>query len=298
MIFYFTSSRPREREKGWSGTLAALYNPAMQGIDDLFSRPKPLIAVVHLLPLPGSPHATSSLKTVLDRALSDARLLADNGVDGLLVENYGDAPFHPEAVDPCTVAAMAVIASAVRQQHPKLPLGINVLRNDASAALAIATAVEGRFIRVNVHTGTMLTDQGVLQGRAHQTLRQRAALGQDIRILADVAVKHATLPAPAPLANLAADTYRRGLADALIVTGPATASAANPSDLEAVRTAVPEAALLTGSGVTPENLATILPLCDGVIVGSSLKRNGIALNEVEAERVRKLVGCRDAWKEG
>ena len=116
------------------------------------------------------------------------------------------------------------MAVAVREiaDSTSLPVGVNVLRNDAEAALAVAAAAGGRFIRVNVHVGSMFTDQGLLTGEAYKTLRKREALGLPVLILADVMVKHATPPPGLTLESAARDCWFRGLADALIVTGSET----------------------------------------------------------------------------
>ncbi len=255
---------------------------------DLFSAPRPLVGMVHLLPLPGSPRWDGSMPQVIERALSDALALAENGMDGVIVENYGDVPFFPAAVPPETVAAIAVVVGAV-VEAVRVPVGVNVLRNDAAAALAVAVATGAGFIRVNVHTGAMLGDQGWLTGRAHETLRARATLGADVAILADVLVKHATPPAGVDVGQAARDTWQRGLADALLVTGPATGSRTDPARLRRVREAVPDAPVWVASGLSPENAAEVMALADGAIVGSALERDGVAGNPVDRERVRRLL---------
>ena len=183
---------------------------------------------------------------------------------------------------------MAAAGSAVRSTN-RLPLGFNVLRNDARAALALCAACGGSFIRVNVHTGAMLTDQGVIEGRAYETLRARRTLGPDTLIFADVQVKHAVPVAPMPIELSARDTLHRGLADALIVSGTGTGEAVNLEELRRVRQACPDAIVLLGSGVTRENIAQCKGLANGAIVGTSLKKDGKVQNPVEASRVRELV---------
>lgn len=250
---------------------------------------RPLIGMVHLRALPGAPHHESMVH-VLDTACRDAELLTSGGVDALLVENYGDAPFHPGAVPPETIAALTAAAVAVRRVSG-LPLGINVLRNDARAALAVAAAVGAAFIRVNVHTGAMLTDQGWLTGRAHETVRLREALRAPIAVFADVFVKHA-VPLPGLDIVLAArDTWERGHADALIVSGAATGAATDIAQLDTVRAAVPTAVVLIGSGITPANAALLLARADGAIVGSALQRGGRAGAGVELERVQAMAAA-------
>ncbi|MFP4624073.1 MAG: BtpA/SgcQ family protein [Gemmatimonadota bacterium] len=253
--------------------------------------PTGVIGMVHLPPLPGSPRwagPPGDFEPVLERAASDARTLADGGVDAVLVENYGDAPFHRDRVEAVTIAAMTRAVAAVREAVDR-PVGVNVLRNDARAALAVAAATGATFIRVNVHTGGMYTDQGWIEGRAAETLRLRSAIAPGVAILADVLVKHATPPAGLTLADAARDAWHRGLADALVVSGPATGAPTEPDRVAAVREAVPGAVVLVGSGVTAATVAAALSAADGVIVGSALEADGVAGGPVELDRVRRLV---------
>jgi len=248
----------------------------------------PVIGMLHAPPLPGAPRWQPPFGRVLDQVLADAAALHQGGVDALLLENFGDVPFYGDRVPPETVAALAVLARAVGREVA-LPLGINVLRNDASAALAIAAATGARFIRVNVHVGTMSTDQGQLTGRAADTLRQRARLGLPIAILADVLVKHAVPPPGLSAAAAARDTWYRGLADALVVTGAATGAAADLARIREVRAAVPDAPVLVGSGVNADSAAALLAEVHGAIIGSAFERGGRAGAGVDEERARRLV---------
>lgn len=225
---------------------------------------------------------------VLDRALADTAALASGGVDAVLVENFLDAPFFPADALPETVAAMSRVVAEVVRSSPA-PVGVNVLRNDARGALAVAVATGAVFIRVNVHTGLMWTDQGTVEGRAAETLRLRAALGAHVAILADVLVKHAIAPPGLTVAQAAADTWSRGLADALVVSGSGTGRATDPERVAQARAAAPEAPVLVGSGVTPKTVADLLRGADGAIVGTCLTRDGRAGSGVDPDRVRALV---------
>ncbi len=250
----------------------------------------PLIGVLHLPPLPGSPGA-AGVDAALSAALRDAEALAAGGAHGLIIENFGDAPFFPRRVPPQVVAAMTRVATELRRRYERIPLGVNVLRNDGRAALAIASAVGASFIRVNVLCGARVTDQGLVQGIAHKLLRDRLTLdaGQ-IRILADVDVKHsAPLGPPRPIDEEAADLLNRGRADGLIVTGPATGRPADIDKLRAVRRAAPDAPVLIGSGVTADNVTGVRGLCDGIIVGTWLKRGGGVTEPIDSARVAELV---------
>jgi len=191
---------------------------------------KILIGVVHLLPLPGSPRWQGNLEKLIEFAVNDADSYERGGADAVFVENFGDIPFTKSSVAPETIAAMAAAGRAIRAKI-KLPIGFNVLRNDACAAFALSAACGGTFIRVNVHTGAMLTDQGLIEGDAYETLRYRERVCPGAEILADVHVKHAVTLGNWPLDMAARDTLERGLADALIVSGTGTGAATNVSDL-------------------------------------------------------------------
>jgi len=240
-----------------------------------------LIGVIHLPALPGSVCHVLSMTEIIERGLQDARTLREATFDAAIVENFGDTPFSRWTVPPASVAAMAVVADQVRR-HVGLTIGINALRNDALGALGIAAAVGAAFIRVNVHTGVSATDQGLIEGRADETLRYRKQLGRRIAILADVHVKHATPLSEPDLGRAARDTAYRGLADGLIVTGHATGEAADVGDLQRVREAVPDRRVFVGSGVTAETVASLLKVATGVIVGTGIKVGRDPANAIDA----------------
>lgn len=254
-----------------------------------------LIGMVHLQPLPGAPRYGGSMGPVVDAALRDAEALAAAGVDAMILENFGDAPFARGAVDPETVAAMAAVGARVAGAVA-LPLGVNVLRNDGRAALGVAVAIGARFIRVNVLTWARLTDQGLIEGDAAALQRARAALGatEGVAILADVAVKHSAPIAPVSAADEAKAAISRALADAVVVTGAATGAAVDLDELRSVTRAV-SAPVLVGSGVTAETAAAIRREAAGAIVGSALMRDGRPGAPIDPDRARRLVS---AWRQG
>ncbi len=274
---------------GCNPPVGALYLPAMWTRTHFLELcAPPVLGMIHLDALPGAPRFGGQLEAVTAAALADARALAAGGVRLAMVENFHDVPFWPDGVPPETVAAMAVVLAEIRRAEPGLRLGVNVLRNDAAAALGLAAATGAVCIRVNVHTGAMVTDQGPLSGQAHRTLRQRAALGlAPVGLLADLRVKHAAPLAPRELVAEAQDLRLRGLADALIVSGEATGAPTDPSLLAPLRHALPDCPLLIGSGVTADTVSAHLAHADGVIVGTSLKTAG----RVDADRVRHLVAA-------
>jgi uncharacterized protein len=257
-------------------------------VKSLFSaHHKVFIGVVHLQPLPGSPRWRGNLEAVVKFAVNDARAYERGGAHALFIENFGDVPFTKGSVAPETVAAMTAAGRAIREAV-KLPIGFNVLRNDACAALALCAACGGEFIRVNVHIGAMLTDQGLIEGNAYDTLRYRRRICPSAQIFADVHVKHAVPLGNWTIEDAARDTVERGLADALIVSGAGTGLATELADVERVRRTCPGTKVLLGSGVALDNIRDFLPAADGFIVASSLKLNGKLSNPVDAKRVAAL----------
>ncbi len=261
----------------------------------LSSRPQ-LIGVVHLPALPGTARSALTLDEILPGVEREASAYAAGGVDALLIENYGDAPFDRRAVAPHVLTLLTRIGLLVRG-ITALPLGVNVLRNDGRGALAVAAAIGGDFVRVNVLAGVVATDQGLIQGEAAGLLRYRRELGADIAILADVDVKHGKQLWGDSLPSRAVDLVERALADALIVTGPATGSAAARADIETVRGAVPTVPVLIGSGLTAANASTLLPGTDGAIIGTAVKQAAVTANPVDPASLAELVAAaRQAWQ--
>lgn len=255
--------------------------------------PRGVIGVVHVPGLPGDPRPVpGGFEEALRRSLADGHALASGGVSAIIVENFGSAPFgkgDPSARVPAHQTAF--LARLVSGLAPLgLPIGVNCLRNDAVTALGIAAATGAAFIRVNVHVGAYVTDQGLIEGEAATTLRYRDALGAgSIAILADVLVKHAAPLAPLSVRDAVEDTLHRGLADAVIVSGRATGARVDIARLHEARDAAGDAPLLIGSGLTPDDAASLCPLIDGAFVGTWLKRDGVLSNPVDEARVRALV---------
>jgi hypothetical protein len=246
-------------------------------------RPRAVVGMVHLEPLPGSPRGRSAVREVLELAVRDAGSLQDGGADAALVENFGDAPFA-KRLGPEAIAALALAADAV-VRAVRVPVGVNALRNDAPAALAVAHTAGARFVRCNVFSGAAWTDQGLVEGCAREALDLRRRLGARVEVWADAHVKHASHPGT--LEQAIADN-ERNLCDAHILTGPRTGAPPDPEDL-ALAKRLASKAVAVGSGVTPRNIAGFAQ-ADALIVGTALQRAG----RVDAKLVEALVAARDA----
>jgi membrane complex biogenesis BtpA family protein len=255
--------------------------------EDLFGRGKPLIGVLHLLPLPGAPLYDGAMQKVYDQALAELEVFKRHRLDSVIVENFRDMPYFPARVPVETVAAMAAVSREI-VRAAGMPVGINVLRSDGEAAIAIATASGAHYVRVNVHMGAVVADQGVVQGSSQLSVRLRTSLKARALIFADVGVKHAAPLAGRSLDIETRDLAERGLADAIIVTGDRTGVETNVADIEIVRRAT-TLPILVGSGATPENIDRVLPKVNGLIVGSYFKKDGVGHQLVDAARVERFV---------
>jgi len=253
----------------------------------MMPRKKRLFGMLHVPPLPGSPRSEKSIEEIKDFVLQDALTLERGGVDGFFIENYGDLPFFPHEVPPITIASLSVIARSVRKESA-LDLGINVLRNDGKGALAIAKAVGAQWVRVNVLTGARLTDQGIVEGKAHELLRYRKKIeATSVQILSDIAVKCSSALSDRTIESEVEETVTRSGADGLIVTGASTGKAVDIEELKRVRKTALQFPLWIGSGVNEENISHLISYADGFIVGTSLKNS---INEpVDLEKVKRLV---------
>jgi len=262
-----------------------------QAMEALFGHRRVVIGVIHCPPLPGSPRYNGeSMEQILERALADAQAYQQGGVHGLIVENHGDIPFaKPEDIGPETAATMAVISEQMRREIG-LPFGINVLANGAVTALAVAKAATAGFIRVNQWANAYVANEGLIEGPAAAAMRYRAWLrAQDVRIFTDVHVKHG---AHAIVADRGIEELTRDVeffdADAVIVTGQRTGDSATQAEVEQIKRAT-QLPLLIGSGVTQANVRSYFELVDGVIIGSSLKYDGVWWNAVDQNRVEHFM---------
>lgn len=254
---------------------------------DLFGERKLLIGVLHLLPLPGAPLYDGVMQRVYDQALAELDVFKRHGLDSVIVENFRDMPYFPARVPAETVAAMAAVSREI-VRAVDIPVGINVLRSDGEGAIAVAAASGAHYVRINVHMGAVVADQGVVQGSSQLSVRLRTALKSRTLIFADVGVKHAAPLAGRSLDIETRDLAERGLADAIIVTGDRTGIETSVADIDVVRSAT-TLPLLVGSGATPENIEHVLPKVDGLIVGSYFKNDGAGHKLVDEARVQRFV---------
>jgi membrane complex biogenesis BtpA family protein len=231
------------------------------------------------------------MEAILEEALSEAQLYKKAGFDGLIVENTHDTPYLKGRVEPETVAAMTVIAGAIKHEVG-LPLGLQILAGANLEALAVAVSLGLDFIRAEGFVFAHVGDEGIHEACAPQLIRRRFQLqAQSIRIYVDIKKKHAShaLTEDVDLAETAraADFFR---ADGVVVTGVRTGSAPSLEELQEARAAV-ELPVLIGSGVSPENIAAFSSLADALIIGSYVKHDGRWQNKIDLKRCDQLLSC-------
>jgi membrane complex biogenesis BtpA family protein len=273
----------------WKTQLDAL---RISDLSTIFATPKPVIGMVHCWPLPGAPgYRGYGMAEIIEHAVADAYALAEGGCHGLIVENMWDIPFRAGShVQPESIAAQAVVAHAVRQAVPELPLGINLVHNGGVALLGIAIAAGADFIRVCMFTGAGVWDAGSWdEGCAADLMRRRSELhAGHIKIFADVDKKHSVRFPGIDLATHIEWTNFFG-ADAIIISGRMTGDAPDIAKVQSARALAGSTPILLGSGTDERNIAAFMEVADGVIVGSSIKAEGEIANPVDVDRVRRFV---------
>jgi membrane complex biogenesis BtpA family protein len=250
-----------------------------------------LVGVIHLPALagtPGAPGAADALARAGLLAVREAKALEQAGFDGLMIENFGDAPFYKTQVPPETIASLAIVCAAVREAV-KIPIGVNVLRNDGRAAIAIAAVADCDFVRINVLSGVAATDQGMVEGDAAFLLRERERLGAShVAILGDVHVKHARSLSSDDIELGVEEIALRASADGVIITGSTTGRPVDLAHLQKAHsiTSAHGIPLYVGSGATLKNLSELKRFATGIIVGSALRRGGKAGAPLDPKALR------------
>lgn len=248
---------------------------------------RPVVGMVQLDALATSaPYRGGGLAPVLAAALAEASILGANGVDALMAQNLGDIPVALDATRE-QVAWMTRVAADIRSTTG-LPVGLNMLENDAAAMMAIASASGADFVRIKIYVGAMMTPFGLETAKAHAAIKARNALGAEhVAIFADVHDRTGTPLASGGFIEDVEFAVRLGHADGLVLTGKSYAQT-----LELVRAAkskYPRIPVLVGGGVTSANVRDVLSLADGVIVSTSLKNSGSAVGRLDPAKVREFM---------
>lgn len=263
---------------------------AVPSSSHIFGRDKALIGMIHVAALPGTPQHSQAMPSIVNQAVEEAKLLEDSGFDAVIIENMHDVPYLQRHVGPEIVAAMSMVACAVRRSV-KIPMGVQILAGANQAALAVAHTAGAQFIRVEGFVYAAVADEGLLaDADAGPLLRYRKAIGAEaVRILADIKKKHSShsITADVDVAQMAKAAEFFG-ADGIIITGIATGQAIRINDLGSARVAT-TLPLIVGSGVIPESVRDLFAYADALIVGSWYKKDGLWSNPPDPKRVKDLV---------
>tara|TARA_B100000700_G_scaffold299012_1_gene365498 strand:- start:12 stop:773 length:762 start_codon:yes stop_codon:yes gene_type:complete len=246
------------------------------------------IGVVHLKALPGSPSYENNLSEIYKSALEDSTALQNGGVDSIIIENFGDIPFTKDSISKLTLAHFTNIAKELSDSL-NIDIGINVLRNDGESALSIADSINANFVRINILSGTMYTDQGIIEGKANKLIKLKNSLSNNIEIYADVFVKHAVPPIGYTIENQTEELLLRAGADKIIITGDGTGKEINFEQLEKLREIVPKGQLAIGSGVNESNIENYKNIADILIIGTGFKVDQNIAKPIDVKSVEKLI---------
>lgn len=255
----------------------------------LFSSLKPVIGMIHVGALPGTPANSQSVAEIIAQAAREAALYRSAGVDGIAIENMHDVPYLRGEVGPEIVAAMALVGQAVKAES-RLPVGIQILAGANLEAMAVAHAANLDFIRAESFVFAHVADEGLIQSSAAKLLRYRKQIGAErVQVWADVKKKHSSHAITADISlGVMAETVEFMRGDAVIITGGVTGDPPQLDDVEEAK-AHCRLPVLLGSGVDDKNIAEFWPKADGFIIGSFFKREGKWQNEVEARRVERFM---------
>ena len=246
------------------------------------------IGVVHLKALPGSPSYENNLSEIYKSALEDSTALQNGGVDSIIIENFGDIPFTKDSISKLTLAHFTNIAKELSDSL-NIDIGINVLRNDGESALSIADSINANFVRINILSGTMYTDQGIIEGKANKLIKLKNSLSNNIEIYADVFVKHAVPPIGYTIENQTEELLLRAGADKIIITGDGTGKEINFEQLQKLRGIVPKGQLAIGSGVNESNIENYKNVADILIIGTGFKVDQNIAKPIDVKSVEKLI---------
>lgn len=255
----------------------------------LFPQPKPIIGMIHVGALPGTPASTQSMAELLALATREARLYRDAGIDGLGIENMHDLPYLRGGVGPEIVAAMTLLGQAVKAESG-LPVGVQVLAGANQEAMAVAHAAGLDFIRAEGYAFAHVADEGLIQSSAAQLLRYRRLIGAErVQVWADAKKKHSAHAITADVSlGLTAETIEFMRADAVIITGSVTGDPPQPADIAEAR-AHCRLPIVLGSGVTAENLPGFFGTADAFIIGTHFKVDGHWTQTVDPQRVERFM---------
>ncbi len=257
----------------------------MEKFKKVFKQSKPVIGMIHVQALPGTPNYKGDVKAIISKAIEEAKLYKAAGVDSIAIENMHDVPYLKGNVGPEVTALMSIIAYEVKNVS-QLPCGIQILAGANKQALAAALASGIDFIRAEGFVFAHVADEGIIESNAGELLRYRKQIGaENILVFTDIKKKHSSHSITADVdLKETAKAAEFFISDGLIITGSATGEEANQNDVKIVKesTSIP---VLVGSGINEKNIESYIDSADGFIIGSHFKVDGKWNNEIDKTRV-------------
>ncbi|MGE3798357.1 MAG: BtpA/SgcQ family protein [Thermomicrobiales bacterium] len=262
----------------------------MSWLKELTGKPKPIIGMVHLPALPGTPlyDSAGGMQAIRDWVARDLEALQAGGIHAVMFCNENDRPYRLDA-DMASATAMADVVASFRREL-SVPFGVNLLW-DPRATLAVAAASGASFCR-EIFTGAFAGDFGLWIRSAGDAFRYRREIGAEtVRLIFNINAEFAAQLAPRPIDEVAKSVVFSSSPDAICVSGPITSQAADASSLASVANAIAGSGVpvLVNTGFKVSNAAELLQFADGAIVGSSLKVDGVTWNPVDRDRVATLM---------
>jgi uncharacterized protein len=261
----------------------------MQKFKSIFKNEKPIIGMIHVMALPGTPKHKLESSQIIDQALNEARIYKKAGIDSIMIENMHDTPYIKGGVGHEISSLMCLIAYLIKQET-QLPVGIQILAGANKEALAVAKASSIDFIRAEGFVFAHTADEGIIEAQAGDLLRYRKQIdADDIAIFTDIKKKHSSHAITQDVSLL--DTAKAAsffLSDGVIVTGSHTGEAASVDELKTLKEVL-DFPIIVGSGITQDNVLTYLPICDAMIIGSYFKEQGYWENELSYKRIANFM---------
>lgn len=263
----------------------------MQKFKSIFKKEKPIIGMIHVQALPGTPRHKLESSYIIEEALKEARIYKKGGIDAIMIENMHDIPYIKGGVGHEVSSLMGLIAYLIKQET-RLPVGIQILAGANKEALAVAKASSIDFIRAEGFVFAHTADEGIIEAQAGDLLRYRKLIDADsIAIFTDIKKKHSSHAITQDVSLLdTAKAARFFLSDGVIITGSHTGVSASVDELKTLKKDL-DFPVIVGSGITLDNVATYLPICDAMIVGSYFKEQGYWENELSYERIANFMEC-------
>ncbi|NOZ46978.1 MAG: BtpA/SgcQ family protein [Chlorobi bacterium] len=261
----------------------------MKNFKSLFPEKKPIIGMIHLQALPGTPFNKFSPKVIIEKAVEEAKIYLDYGIDSILIENMHDLPYLNRNIGHEITSLMSIIGYEIKK-ITNLPIGIQVLAGANMQAISVAYSANLDYIRAEGFVFAHIADEGLMNADAAELLRFRKQIGAGhILVFADIKKKHSSHSITKDLSIL--ETAKAAIfskCDGVIITGNATSEPIHFNELEQLAQNI-DFPIIAGSGITKKNIATYYPHCDAFIVGSYFKKDGLWSNEIDKKRIMDLM---------